>query len=92
MPAQPKQYTDMTFKKLTTLFSNETKQIDAVQMWEVRWQALKGDYPWTTAREQLEAFTSEQQAQEFATSLKTAFSLLRQTAHTSVVVRKSASV
>lgn len=76
----------MTFKtmlaKLIVPESNETKEIDVAQTWEVRWYGLQlsWDFPrYTFAKEvpHMEVFTDETQAQEFAQSLRQAFQLVR---------------
>lgn len=81
----------MWFKKLTAPKTNETKQIDAVQMWEVRWRSRQGEYSGDT-RPELEAFTSEEDAKAFAESLKAAFRLIRSTNGTRVELQKAKSV
>jgi hypothetical protein len=80
----------MWFKKLTTPKTNETKQTDAVQMWEVRWRSRHGEYSSDT-RPELEAFTSEADAEAFAESLKAAYRLTRNTSGNRVELRKAAT-
>lgn len=67
------------FKKLAVPRTNETREIDAVQLWEVRWWSRHGwsgpDY--VKATPQLECFTSEKEAIDFKESLENAFQLLR---------------
>ena len=78
------------WKKLIVPWSNRTKEIDAVQMWEVRWRSRHGDFSHDT-RPELECFTSESLAEEFAESLQKAFKLIRHTSGDSVRVYKAKS-
>lgn len=68
----------MWFKKLTIPKTNETKQIDAVQLWEVRWMSRYGEFSSDT-RPEVEVFTSEADAIVFAESLRNAYRLIRHT-------------
>ena len=77
----------LTFKWLTAPFTNQTREVEAVQMWNVRWQSRNGEYTDDTQPE-LEAFPTEAQAQEFATALRNAFALIRYTSGTRVSVRR----
>ena len=72
----------LTFKWLTAPFTNQTREVEAVQMWNVRWQSRNGKYSGDVQPE-LEA-----QAQEFATVLRNAFALLRHTSGTRVSVSR----
>jgi len=63
-------------KKLQIPVSNETKQIDVIQLWEVRWYGLD-HYKFGTPIPCMEAFTSEDEAIQFKTSLEKAFDLLK---------------
>lgn len=82
--------TPVWLKKLTVPWTNETKQIDAVQMWEVRWQSDHGHYDFSRDNvPEIEAFTSEEAAENFATSLRQAFALVRDTNTIDVSVRKA---
>ena len=72
----------LTFKWLTAPFTNRTREVEAVQMWNVRWQSRNGKYSGDVQPE-LEA-----QAQEFATALRNAFALLRHTSGTRVSVSR----
>lgn len=78
-------------KKLTVPNSNETKQVDAVQLWEVRWQSRYGEYH-TDTQPEMECFTSEIEAKAFAESLRAAFKLIRHTRGNDVEIRKAKSV
>jgi glutamate dehydrogenase/leucine dehydrogenase len=80
----------MAFKWLTVPWSNETKQIQVMQTWEVRWQSRNGEYS-GNVKPEAEVFTSEEEAVEFANSLKKAFRLIRHTSGTSVSISKSRS-
>ena len=77
----------LTFKWLTAPFTNQTREVEAVQMWNVRWQSRNGKYSGDVQPE-LEAFPTEAQAQEFATTLRNAFALLRHTSGTRVSVSR----
>lgn len=78
----------MWFKWLTRPKSNETEQTQAVQMWEVRWRSRNGEFSCDTQPE-LEAFTSWDAAEEFATALRNAYALVRTTSGTTVTVTKA---
>lgn len=77
----------MWLKKLKVPATNEVKEIDAVQMWEVRWKSRYGQFNGDT-RPELECFPSEIAANEFAEALRAAFKLIRHTSGDNVVVRK----
>lgn len=80
---------NINFKKLLVPFSNDTKSIDAVQMWEVRWTSRCGSYVVNT-RPELECFASEEEARAFSTSLENAFRLVHHTGkETNVYVTKA---
>lgn len=79
---------NISLKSLLVPFSNKTKTIDAVQLWEVRWKSRFGAYASDT-REEVECFTDVELANEFAQALKNAFSLLRHTSGARVSVIKS---
>ena len=76
-------------KKLVVPETNETKIIQAVQLWTVRWQSRCGVYS-TDVHKEVEAFTSSQEAQEFKLALENAFKLLRHTSGTDVTFTKEA--
>jgi hypothetical protein len=65
-------------KKLVVPQTNETKTIDAVQLWTVRWYSRYSEYS-GGLRKEMEAFTSETEAQEFKLALENAFKLLKHT-------------
>jgi hypothetical protein len=75
----------MTFKWLTVPASNDTRQVEAVQLWEVRWESRYGKYSNDT-RPEVEAFTSQDEADKFADALRAALVLLRTTSGTKVTV------
>lgn len=78
----------MQFKWLTVPWSNKTKKIQAVQMWEVRWQSRYGQY-YSDTRPELECFPSRQEAEAFANSLENAYRLIRHTSGVRVELTKS---
>lgn len=65
-------------KWITVPESNATKQVEAVQLWEVRWNSRYGEYSSCTQPE-MEAFPTEAEAREFAQALINAFKLVRNT-------------
>jgi hypothetical protein len=66
--------------------TNATKEVEAVQLWEVEWKGRDGPFS-SDVRREWEVFTSEEQAAEFAESLRRAFKLLRITSDTEVTMR-----
>jgi len=66
------------FKKLTVPENSATKEVEVVQLWYVKWNQV---YHYVSTHWQcsgvMEAFTSEQEANEFAASLKAAMALLK---------------
>lgn len=74
-------------KKITVPTSNETKEVDAIQLWEVRWTSRYGSYSRDTQAE-MEAFPSQNQAEEFAQALRNAFKLIKHTSENNVTVTK----
>lgn len=78
----------MFFKKLTVPQSNETEQVDALEVWSVRWYSRNGEF-YTDVKEECEFFTSENTANEFAESLRAAFRLIRHSSKNQVNVTKS---
>lgn len=75
-------------KWLTVPASNETREIEVAQLWEVRWKSRHGPYH-SDVRPEVEAFPSRQAAEEFAESLRNAFDLVRHTSGTKVTVRQA---
>ena len=91
-------------KWLKVPVSNETKDVKVAQMWEVRWASVKGhrglafgmsdqqaDIQWGSAQRvpEVEVFYSEQEANDFAESLRAAMRLIRLTCCTEVTVSKT---
>jgi len=68
----------MWFNKLTVPLSNDTREIEVVQLFEVRWQSRYGVYSNET-RPEVEVFTSKKDAVVFRESLLAAFRLTRMT-------------
>lgn len=88
----------MTFKWLTVPFTNRTKQVEAVQLWEVRWWAVKNRSMFNDTHDRMlfakavecvEAFTSQAEAQHYAEALTAARALVHDTgSHVGVTVTK----
>lgn len=74
------------FRKKIDAPSGETVELDGLQTWTVRWISKVGDYPYTTKRPEVQAFTNQPDAEHFAKSLREAFKLLRHTAESNVIV------
>lgn len=72
-------------KTVTRPESNATVEAPAVQLWYVRWTSRHGAFSSDT-REEMEAFTSAEEANTFADSLRAAFALLRHTSGVRVAV------
>ncbi len=72
-------------KLLNVPVSNETKQIEVAQLWEVRWWSRNGwsmseDNPsHVSCRQEVETFLTAREAEAFATSLRNAFDILKYT-------------
>ncbi len=75
-------------KWLTVPSTNETREIEVAQLWEVRWQSRQGEYGHDT-RPEMEAFPTRQAADEFAEALRSAFALVRHTSGHTVTVTES---
>ena len=68
--------------KLIMPESNETKEVDVAQTWEVRWHAVSLDLAYssfTRFEPALEVFTDEADAKDFAQALRNAWSVARVT-------------
>lgn len=67
--------------KLIVPESNETKEVDVAQTWEVRWHSISLKYSPADAmcstEPEMEVFTSERAADEFAQSIRNAWQLAR---------------
>jgi hypothetical protein len=66
--------------------TNNTRQIEAIQLWEVRWVSRHGEYSHSMSPE-MEAFASQEEAESFAASLRNAFKLIRHTSGNRVIVK-----
>lgn len=75
-------------KLLSVPVSNEIREIEVAQLWEVRWTSRNGEYSSDT-RPEMEAFPTQEAAGDFAESLRNAFALVRHTSGTRVTVSKS---
>lgn len=60
-----------------------------LQTWEVRWTAIKKDYPFNKNFPEVVVFTSMDAAEDFATSLRQAFTLIRYTGQVTTEVTVS---
>jgi hypothetical protein len=70
------------WKTLQVPESNEVREIQVVQMWEVRWLSRagrSGDAELCSVRPELECFTEEDEAHAFKASVENALALLRYT-------------
>lgn len=76
----------MWFKKIKVPVSNETKKQIAVQLWTVSWISRYGNFSGQTQRE-FEAFTSKEEANEFADALRNAFKLIKHKSQCDVTVK-----
>jgi uncharacterized protein YeaC (DUF1315 family) len=81
----------MIFKFLTVPWTNKTKKVQAVQLWEVRWESRYGEMGSDT-RPEMEAFSSEEEARKFKSSLENAFRILRHTSGTRVTLEKGKEI
>lgn len=75
------------FKKTEVPISNKVKEVETVQLWVVTWYSRYGPYSGDVQKE-YEAFTSEEEANTFAESLRNAFKLIRHTNINGVYVEK----
>lgn len=80
-------------KKITMPENNLTKEVDAIQLWEVRWWSIhplfdrKGadyEYDNIVTRQNIEAFPTQEEAEAFVTALRNAFALTKRTFRTKV--------
>lgn len=76
------------WKWLTVPKPGEITQIRAIELWEVRWYSRHGEYSHSTSP-QVEMFTSKEDADNFATALRNAFILVKNTSENNVVVKKA---
>ena len=77
----------ITWKKVTTAENNRTKEVDAVQLWFVRWTSRYGEFS-HCIRPEVEAFASAEDAKDFAKALSNAFKLIKHSSHTEVKVTR----
>ena len=75
-------------KKVEVPETNEVKEVEAIQLWFVRWYSRSGSFS-SDMRKEMEAFSSEEAAEEFAESLRAAFKLIRHTSGNRVTVEKN---
>jgi hypothetical protein len=75
------------FKKLI-MPTGGKKEVDAVKTWTVRWTSRYGEYSGHT-QEEVEVFTDEDTAKEYAEQLTAAFKFLRYTSGTTVIVKEN---
>lgn len=75
-------------KKLTVPENIFVKDVDAVQLWEVRWRSRHGEFSSDT-RTEVEAFPTEDEANAFAAALRNAFALIRHTSNDYVSVKRA---
>jgi hypothetical protein len=78
----------MIFKKLFTTKDSSIKEVQAVQTWVVSWYSRYGSYSGDVSKE-FEVFTDLAIAEQFQKDLEAAFSLIRHTSGTSVVLKKN---
>lgn len=68
--------------KLIVPESNETREIDVAQTWEVRWYSAEVDLRYSSLTKfnpAMEVFLSSEEAEAFAQSLRNAYALARVT-------------
>lgn len=64
----------MFFKKVKLI--EDLREVDAVQLWEVRWTSRHGSFNGDTQPE-IEVFDTKEGAKEFANTLEKCFKLLK---------------
>lgn len=64
-------------KLITVPVSNATKEVEAIQLWEVRWETQIRKYPYSDVVAFLEGFPTEAEADRFAEALRKAFKLTK---------------
>lgn len=65
------------WKWLAVPFSNKTREVQAVALWEVRWIAATDYAAYSGYAPMAEFFPDKEEAEAFAESLRAAFKLLR---------------
>lgn len=78
----------MKLFKWLTIPSGEKAQVQAYEVWQVRWRSRFGEYSGET-RPEVECFTTNEDAERFAKELRAAMALIRHTSNTRVHVEKS---
>lgn len=79
----------MWFKKKLVPINEMIPADTCVQLWYVRWTSRDGEFSGDT-HEEMEAFTSEEEATAFKVSLENAFKLLKHTGSGTRVTMKKA--
>lgn len=75
------------FKKIF-IPNGQKESVIAYESWTVRWYSRNGEYS-GDVRKECEIFTSEEDAEKFATQLREAFKLIKHTSRDRVVVEKN---
>lgn len=75
------------FKKILVP-SKQNQELTAYETWAVRWRSRNGRYS-SDIRDEMELFTSKEDAEKFATALREAFKLIRHTSGDKVEVSKN---
>ena len=75
-------------KHLTVPSSNDTRQAEVAQLWEVRWKSRHGEFSHDVQPE-MECFLSEKEALKFKEALTDAFKLIRHTSGNWVDMRRA---
>lgn len=78
----------MNFLKKLLIPSGEKEEVTAYKTYTVRWWSRYGEYS-NDIRAEVEVFTTKEDADKFAKSLKEAYSLLRHTSGTKVYVENN---
>lgn len=71
---------DITLKKIEVPETNNTKEVDVVELWEVRWVSIKFHKILSVhlmEKDEMQVFVSEQIANEFKDALLNAHKLLK---------------
>ena len=74
-------------RKTITVPTVEKEDLDAAELWDVRWTSRYGSFHGDTQPE-MEVFFSEEEANRFKTELEDAFKLIRHTSGNKVEVNK----
>ncbi len=68
--------------------SGQKQELTAYETWSVRWRSRYGEYGSDT-QDEMEVFTTKEDANKFATELREAFKLIKHTSGTRVEVSKN---